>query len=64
MLPISMDGDAFRAYEVTPCLCELAPGDIVVMDNLRPTRISTGIVLDISVFDLQQSLPTAKVHTT
>ena len=33
-----MNGDAFLAYVEQVLVPTLAPGDIVVMDNLRPTR--------------------------
>jgi hypothetical protein len=33
-----MDGDAFRAYVEQVLVAELAPGDVVVMDNLPATR--------------------------
>ena len=37
-----MDGDAFRAYVTHVLVPELAPGDIVVMDNL-PAHKVTGV---------------------
>jgi len=35
-----MDGDAFRAYVTKVLVPELAPGDVVVMDNLPAHRVS------------------------
>lgn len=35
-----MDGDAFRAYVAHVLVPELAPGDVVVMDNLPAHRVS------------------------
>ena len=43
LLDGAMDADAFRAYVAHVLVPELAPGDVVVMDNL-PTHKVTGVV--------------------